>query len=163
MLFSDELAKKREAMGDHVTDFAFTLNVLLKLYHLHMMRSAQEIGLSAGQPRILMSLAAKNLQTQKELSQFIRIKPASMTDALKRMERDGLIVRIRDEKDMRNIRVSITEKGNEKFHAFVEKGATLDDVGFRGFSKEEKEDCLSSLTRVLDNMSRDLQEKREWD
>lgn len=161
MLFSDELAKKREALGDNVTDFTFALNVLLKLYHQHMMRSAQEIGLSSGQPRILMSLVAKDLQTQKELSQFIRIKPASMTDALKRMERDELIVRIRDEKDMRNNRVSITQKGREKFQAFVEKGVTLDEVGFRGFSKEEKEVCLNFLTRILDNMSKDLQEMRE--
>jgi len=160
LLFCENLSKKREALGEHTTDFSFVLNGLLRLYHIHMMRSAQEIGLSAGQPPILMSLAARNLQTQKELCDFIRIKPASMTDVLKRMERDGLIERLRDECDMRSIRVSITEKGMNKFHAFIEKGATIDEVGFRGFTKEEKEVCLSLLARILENVHNDLEETR---
>lgn len=160
MIFSEKLAKKRETLGEHTTDFSFTLNRLLRLYHIYMMNSAQEIGLSAGQPPILMSLATKNLQTQKELCDFIRIKPASMTDVLKRMERDELIERIRDDNDMRSMRVSLTEKGMEKFHAFIEKGETLDEVGFRGFSDKEKEVCVSFLIRILENVNKDLQEKR---
>ncbi|MDD4843406.1 MAG: MarR family transcriptional regulator [Anaerotignum sp.] len=161
MIFSDELAKKREALGNHVTDFSFTLSVLLKLYHMHMMRSAQEIGLSGGQPRILMSLATKKLQTQKELSEFFRVKPASMTDTLKRMERDELIERVRDEKDMRNIRVSLTQKGMDKFHAFIAKGTSIDGVAFDGFSEEEKEICIKLFMRILDNLNKELQEMRE--
>ena len=137
LFYSEKLAKKREILGEHTSDFSFALNGLLRLYHIHMIHSAQEIGLSAGQPPILMSLAAKNLQTQKELCEFIRIKPASMTDVLKRMERDELIERVRDENDMRSMRVSITEKGLDKFHTFIEKGTTIDEVGFRGFSQEE--------------------------
>ncbi|WP_352400717.1 MarR family transcriptional regulator [Anaerotignum sp.] len=160
MFFCENLSKKRAVLGEHTTDFSFALNGLLRLYHIHMMRSAQEIGLSAGQPPILMSLAAKNLQTQKELCDLIRIKPASMTDVLKRMERDGLIKRLRDEADMRSIRVSITEEGMEKFHEFIEKSSTIDEVGFRGFSAEEKEVCLSLLVRILENVHNDLQEKR---
>ncbi len=161
MIISDELAKKREALGNHVTDFSFTLSTLLKLYHLHMMRSAQEIGLSGGQPRILMSLATKKLQTQKELSEFFRVKPASMTDTLKRMERDELIERVRDEKDMRNIRVSLTQKGLDKFHEFIAKGTSIDRVAFDGFSEEEKEICLKLFMRILDNLNKELQEMRE--
>ncbi|WMI79857.1 MarR family winged helix-turn-helix transcriptional regulator [Anaerotignum sp. MB30-C6] len=163
MNFSERLAKKREAMGKHTTDFSFTMNALLRLYHIYMMRSAQEIGLSAGQPPILMSLTAKNLQTQKELCEFIRIKPGSMTDVLKRMERDELVERIRDENDMRSMRVSITEKGKNKFREFIEKGATIDEVGFRGFSKEEKDVCLGMLARILENVNKDLQEMGEQD
>ncbi len=152
--------RKREILGEQVTDFSFLMHVLLKLYHMHMMHSAQEIGLSGGQPHILMSLSAKNLQTQKELADFIRIQPASMTDILKRMERDELVERIRDENDLRSIRVSITEKGREKVHAFFEKEASLDDIGLRGFSAEEKEACIHFLKRILDNMNEDRNEKR---
>lgn len=163
MIFSEKLAKKRAFLGEHTTDFSFIMRSLLRLYHIHMMHSAQEIGLSAGQPPILMSLAAKNLQTQKELCELIHIKPASMTDILKRMERDTLVERIRDKNDMRNIRVSLTEKGRHKVHEFVEKGATLDEVGFGGFSKEEKEVCLKFLVRILENIHDELREEREED
>ncbi|KXL53200.1 putative HTH-type transcriptional regulator YusO [Anaerotignum neopropionicum] len=161
MFFSDEIAKKREVLGNHVSDFSFTLSIVLKLYHMHMMRSAQEIGLSRGQPRILMSLATKNLQTQKELSDFFQVKPASMTDTLKRMERDELIERVRDEKDMRNIRVSLTPKGWDKFHAFIKKGASIDEVAFVGFTEKERDVCLKLFMRILDNLNKELQEMRE--
>jgi len=161
MFCSDTFAKKREALGDHVTDFSFILSVLVKLYHINMKNSAQEIGLSWGQPQILMSLASKDMQTQKELCEFIRIKPASMTDILKRMERDELIDRIRDEKDLRSIRVCITEKGREKFQLFIDKGSSIDDVALLGFTDEEKNICLHYLGRILENMNRDLNEKRE--
>lgn len=160
MNFSEKLAKEREVLGDHTTDMSFALNRLLRMYHTHMIRTVQEIGLSAGQPPVLLSLAVKNLQTQKELCEFIQIKPASMTDVLKRMERDELIERIRDENDLRSMRVSLTDKGMGKYHEFIKKGATIDEVGFRGFSAEEKDVFLNLLMRILENVHQDLEEKR---
>ena len=157
---NDNFAKKREFLGDQVTDFSFLLHVLFKTYHLHMMHSAQEIGLTGGQPRILMSLSSKNMQTQKELADFIRIKPASMTDILKRMERDELVERIRDENDLRSIRVSITEKGKERIQTFFDKGASIDEIALQGFSEEEKEACIHFLGRIMENLNKDRNEKR---
>ena len=155
MNFSEKLAKNREVLGEHTTDISFVLHGLLRSYHIHMIHSAQEIGLSSGQPPVLMSLAAKNLQTQKELCDFIQIKPASMTDVLKRMERDGLIERIRDKNDLRSMRVSLTDKGIGKFHEFIEKGASsIDEVGCQGFSPDEKEACLNYLMRILENVNK---------
>ncbi len=161
MFCSDAFGKTREVLGNHTTDFSFILNALFKLYHMHMKNSAQEIGLSWGQPQILLSLLSKDMQTQKELCDFIRIKPASMTDIVKRMERDELIARVRDEKDLRSIRVNIAEKGREKIHAFIEKGASIDDVALKGFSNEEKDVCIKLLVRILENINQELNEMRE--
>ncbi|MBQ4254122.1 MAG: MarR family transcriptional regulator [Erysipelotrichaceae bacterium] len=51
--------------------------------------------------------------SQKQLAEKLEIRPQSLTDALEVLERDGMIVRERDDKDRRVITVKITEKGRE--------------------------------------------------
>lgn len=159
MHLSEHLEKRRKALCAHTSDFTFLLNGITRLQHMYLIRSAQEIGLSSGQPPVLMSLAAENLQTQKELCEWIRIKPASMTNVLQRMERDGLIARIRDAKDMRNMRVSITDTGYEKFLELFEKGSYIDEICLKGFCEEEKEQVIEFLSRIMENMDREINER----
>ncbi|MFV0315328.1 MAG: MarR family winged helix-turn-helix transcriptional regulator [Anaerotignum sp.] len=161
MSFSEKVALKTEKMRNYTTEFTFVMNSLLKIHHVYITKNAQEVGVSTGQPPILMSLIEKNLQTQKELCSSIRIKPASMTDVLKRMERDELVERIRDENDKRNIRVSITDRGKDKFYEFIKKNSPVDDVAFRNFSEDEKTLFLAMLGRILENVDNDLCEMRD--
>lgn len=45
-----------------------------------------------------------------ELAELVNVRPASMTEALKRLERDGYVIREKDAADSRAKRVFITEK-----------------------------------------------------
>lgn len=161
MKLPENLQNTRNCIGEYVTDFTFALHGIIRLHHLHMTRSAQEIGLSAGQPPVLMFLSMKNQQTQRELCDSLFIKPASMTDLLQRMERDELVERIRDEKDQRSLRVEITKKGEKKLEDFIEKGRVLDEICFKGFQKEEKDVCVSYFLRILKNMDAFLNETED--
>jgi DNA-binding MarR family transcriptional regulator len=72
-----------------------------------------EGGIHFGQARILSSLLYHDKLTQREISQGLQIKPATVTNLVKKMEITGLIDRRRDLKDNRVINVTLTSKGRE--------------------------------------------------
>jgi len=73
---------------------------------IHMER----IGLHRGQGFALVHLWHNDGVAQNEISKAMHIRPASVTNMLKRMERDGWIERRRDTADQRVVRVFITDK-----------------------------------------------------
>ena len=69
---------------------------------LHRQRAEEllgEIGLHAGQEMLLNTLWSEGELTQTELSDRLGIQPATLTVALKRLEKSGLVVRSRDPND----------------------------------------------------------------
>lgn len=152
MEFSGILQKKREEISDKTSDFFFLCHALYKGYRCQMERIAHEIGLSKGQPPVLLFLEQNNGKTQRELSGVLQIKPASMTDLLQRMEKNELVERRRGEIDQRTINVFITEKGKKKTKEFLEKGDALEMLLFTGFTAKEKETFLASFLKMTENL-----------
>jgi len=77
----------------------------------HRLRGHMEkIGLHRGQGFALIHLWHNDGMSQRDLSRSMHISPASVTNMLQRMERDGWIERKRDETDQRVVRVYLTAK-----------------------------------------------------
>ncbi|MGQ9473722.1 MAG: MarR family transcriptional regulator [Candidatus Caldatribacteriaceae bacterium] len=70
-----------------------------------------KIGLHKGQPVILALLWKQDGLTQKEIAESLGLRPPTLTVMLQRMEKAGFLKRMVDVRDMRMIRVSLTEKG----------------------------------------------------
>lgn len=70
----------------------------------------EKIGLHRGQGFVLMHLWDHDGLAQGEIASAKHVRPATMTNMLKRMERDGWIERRRDSEDERVVRVYLTEK-----------------------------------------------------
>lgn len=70
-------------------------------------------GLHFGQARMLVSLMSHGNIPQRAIGQGLHIKPATVTNMVKRMEASGLIERERDKNDDRIINVRLTSKGKE--------------------------------------------------
>lgn len=79
--------------------------------HRQMYNRLTQIGLYRGQPPILHFLMQKGTMNQKELAQLLEISPATVTVALKRMEKSGLIQRTVDKEDQRSLCVQVTDYG----------------------------------------------------
>lgn len=144
--------KGREELGEKASDFQFLLHALNRGHFYHIQKISKEIGLSKGQPMVLQFLYCSREVTQKELSDFLQIKPASLTEILQRMEKNDLVCRKRGEKDQRTMWVSITKKGTEKFEEYSKREADLDRLFFQNFLPEEKEAFLSSLEKMIENL-----------
>jgi DNA-binding MarR family transcriptional regulator len=128
---------------------------LARVYHLHHRRADAELaplGVTCGQPRILHHLDSRDGCIQRDLSEQCNLEPATVTNILALMERNGLIARERDAEDKRAYRVFRTEKGTEVHDRVESVFAKLEAECFRGFTAAEREQFFASLDRVYDNL-----------
>ncbi|CAM3476949.1 MarR family winged helix-turn-helix transcriptional regulator [Marinicrinis lubricantis] len=128
------------------------LSHIVKLHHysVHLMMEHGEV--YPGQPPLLLRLARQEGLSQNELAQQLRIKPATLTVALKRLEKHGVVLRKPDEKDQRISRVYLTDKGRQISQEVREALHQLEEVCFQDFSEEEKLQLRQFLNRIHDNL-----------
>lgn len=89
---------------------------------------------------------------QKELSRRLRVSPASVTAALKALEKQGCIVREAGEQDMRRKRIRITDKGREIARRYVEVFTEVDEAMYSGFTDEELRSVSAYFGRITENL-----------
>ena len=111
----------------------------------HLRTHMEKIGLHRGQGFAMVQLWHHDGVPQRELSEAMHISPASVTNMLQRMERDGWITRERDREDQRIVRVYLTHKAKdlraEAKTVFREMEEELSSI----YSDEE----LETLKRLL--------------
>ena len=114
----------------------------------------RRIGLGIGQMPVLAALKEGNSLQQKDLARLARIEQPSMAAILKRMERDGLVKRMENPRDMRSQTIALTPKAMERLpeaRKIVMQGNT---EAIAGLSPEEIEALTRLLEKVNDNLSR---------
>ena len=74
----------------------------------------EETGIGSGQIPVLLELNRWGELNQRELAERTHVTPATMSGTLKRMEKNGFIIRTADENDARISRVRLTEEGKEQ-------------------------------------------------
>ncbi|MBR6425896.1 MAG: MarR family transcriptional regulator [Oscillospiraceae bacterium] len=102
-----------------------------------------------GHGKILYLLMRSDGVSQKELAARLEIRPQSLTDALLRLEKEGLITRERSQLDKREQFVRITPLGREraeKLHTLREQAAA--EI-FASLTQEEREELGRILTKTI--------------
>ncbi|NDY74399.1 hypothetical protein DO021_09235 [Desulfobacter hydrogenophilus] len=84
-----------------------------KLLNDRLRSTLGEGGIHFGQARVLVSLMHHGELTQRMIGEGLDIKPATVTNMVKKMEVSKLIDRRRDKNDDRTIIVTLTSKGKE--------------------------------------------------
>ena len=109
---------------------------------------------------ILRYLAHHTSATQQELTDVARMKAPTISLAIKKMESEGLICRVPDEKDGRCLRVSLTDAGRAYDSRVHQCLNNLDALMMQGVSLEEEEILLRVMLRMRENI-RPEKEKKE--
>ena len=91
-------------------DLCVKLNYLARLLLFQVNEQVRPHGVSQGQLPILCCLQEEEGQTQAELCRKIQVEQPTMANTLRRMERDGLIVRVASAEDKRQVRIYLTEQ-----------------------------------------------------
>jgi len=120
----------------------------------HRLRVHMErIGLHRGQGFALFHLWHHDGVAQHEISEAMHIRPASVTNMLKRMERDGWIERRRDAMDHRVVRVFITKKAKalrkEARDTFQQMEQEISEI----YTPEEKATLQQLLLKLHDRFA----------
>lgn len=109
-------------------------------------------GLSRGYRHILFHLSREDGVTQLSLVQRTKLKAPTVSVALVKMEEHGLVRRETDEKDLRQVRVYITEKGRKLDEQIRQKYRETDKIMLAGISESEVEQLKATLKKMLENM-----------
>lgn len=122
---------------------------------LHFTRFHQTLsvfGLGKGQPPILKYLSENDGCKQSEIAQRERVSAATITVMLQTMEKNGLVERKSDERDLRIMRVYITDKGREIQEKCDEAIENMEKEIYEGFTEEELEAFRKLLTKKRDRL-----------
>lgn len=130
--------------------FSFLEVQRLHYYLTHVM--LDEIGVYPGQPPMLFILNKYDGMSQKELAEKLKLKPATITVMLKRMEKANLVVRRQDTEDQRVSRVFITEEGRKTCIKAIEVMRNVERECFGGLSSGEKETLKELFNKMKDNL-----------
>jgi len=120
------------------------VSVAARLFARALQSRFAEHDVSAGQWPLLLYLWEKDGLSQKQLSRRVQIEEPTTTRTLDRMERDGLVRRVRDENDRRRINVFLTERGN-----LVPYALEVNALATHGLSEQDKAKINSLLTYMI--------------
>ena len=132
------------------------LRALTRMHHYYIDREMEKRGLGfSGFPPILFVLHNElkgRLASQKELADFLGIRPSSITASIKRMEKAGLVEKVHDEGDLRRNIITLTKKGRELVENSLHVFDDVDRKMYEGFSEEEKEQLKAFYLRIINNL-----------
>ena len=107
--------------------------------------------------RIIVALAEKGPLRVGELVDLMALPQSTMSHQLKRLEKDGYVLRTRSESDNRTVVITLTERGTE----VAETCNRLSDSVMDAISGELSEEELAQLSHLLQRVFDSLPEEGE--
>jgi DNA-binding MarR family transcriptional regulator len=95
----------------------------------------------------------KHGMTAVELSRRLLVTAGNITGLIDRMEKSGLVKRVRDTKDRRTIRIQLTQKGTKLAQSVIPRHSADIESIFTALSDSEK----NQLHKALDKLIRSLE------
>ena len=131
----------------------YTLAHVCKHHRQRAEELLNEIGLHTGQEMLMCGVWEKEGVTQTELADYLMIQPATVTNMLQRLEREGFVERRPDIADQRVSRVYATEKGRDIKERVQEQWSQLEQESFGLLSAEERVLLRRLLLQVYQSLS----------
>lgn len=152
-----EQKKRTEASGCACRTVPLTppmlVNEIARLFHAKMRTYDLDGVLSQDSARLIMrALSRCDGCSQLDLVRKTHLKAPTVSVTLKRMEEEDLVRREQDAKDMRVVRVYLSQKGLEHNLWVHERLKETDNTLMQGFSEEESALLLQFLERMRDNI-----------
>jgi DNA-binding MarR family transcriptional regulator len=107
---------------------------------------------NGAQGRILYVLWENGKLTITEIGRLTSLAKTTLTSMLDRMEAGGLIERIPDKINRRQIFVEATERANEYRVQYDWISDQMSEIFYRGFSESEITDFENQLRKIIENL-----------
>ncbi|HEX2078455.1 MAG TPA: MarR family transcriptional regulator [Longimicrobium sp.] len=131
------------------------INYLARLFARALYRRIDRHGVTRGQFPVLLVLWEQEGATQTQLAERLAVEQPTMANTLKRMERDGLIVRVPDAEDRRQARIHLTPRGRALEEALIASARETNAVALADLDPAETQQFLALARRVIQNLERD--------
>lgn len=133
-------------------EFTLSEKIYTLLFRVtRMLRRGSDVDteLPPGQLRMLALISALDVPTQQRVLEFMQIRPASLSEMLSKLEKGGYIVRTRDEKDKRNVVITVTEKGKTVNEKSYDKQKARAVRAFDVLTEEERQQFHTILRKLV--------------
>ncbi|KVE30947.1 MarR family winged helix-turn-helix transcriptional regulator [Burkholderia sp. TSV86] len=114
-------------------------------------RTQTELGITGTQASMLFRLAIGHCSTAAELAREFGIDASAVTRLLDRVEKRGLLRRVRCSNDRRVVRLELTDEGQALASRMPAIFRSVLDQVLEGFTPEEVGFLKSMLRRILSN------------
>ena len=121
----------------------------------HLAEKLRPLRLTVPQWRVLAVLRERAGCTMNELADFTTIDRTTLTRALDRMVRDGLIERRSDALDRRSTRLMLTAAGAAAFRRVLPRVVEQNERAMQGFDEGERAALRALLHRMIRNLDPD--------
>ena len=115
---------------------------------------AYKVKLTLSQIAILDILSRNKESNMSDLARYMNVTTAAMTGFINRLVRDGYVVRIRDPKDSRVIKIKLTSKGGAAVKSALENKKRMITKVFGVLPQKEREEYLKILTLVREGLNK---------
>lgn len=145
--------------GDRVEEYGYITTLQQfgmmthQLFH-SLTRQMANLPVSAEAPILLHVIEKHGPLTQKDIARRMRIKPATLTVRLQRLEKMEYVKRETDANDKRIQKVSITDDGVRIIKECYEAFGYVAKHAFDGFSEEEVKTFIFSIQRMIENIEK---------
>lgn len=113
----------------------------------------KDYNIGSGQIMFLLELYFMDGVSQEELSSYLNINEANTARAIKKLEKEGYVIRKRDEKDKRIKRIYLTEKAFEIKPIVLELMNQWEDKMLKSLTSVEREVFIDLLKKVGHSLS----------
>ncbi|MGY4212693.1 DNA-binding MarR family transcriptional regulator [Burkholderia sp. PvR073] len=114
-------------------------------------RTQEELGITGTQASMLFMIAVGKCSTAAELAREYGIDASAVTRLLDRVEKRGLLSRVRSIEDRRVVRLELTDEGRALAERLPPVFRSVLDELLGGFTPEEVGFLKSMLRRILSN------------
>jgi DNA-binding MarR family transcriptional regulator len=132
----------------------FVINWCARVFERRMAEALRPLGITPAYLPPLFTLSALGGTTQGELAKASAIQQPTMALTLRRMERDGLIVRAQDETDHRRAIIRLTPQAEALLPQVEALAQSINEAAFNGLSAEAPAQLIELLRQTAENLEK---------
>ncbi|MEL7293224.1 MAG: MarR family transcriptional regulator [Pseudomonadota bacterium] len=130
-----------------------SIRQIIRAIDLHSKKLSKESGLTGPQLILMRSIRELGEVTIRQLSGHTNMSQATATTILDRLERNGLVQRVRSSKDKRKVHAHLTEKGDDLLNQAPTPLQQSFITKFQRLEEWEQSLLLSSVQRLSSMMN----------
>lgn len=154
----DDLASAQDSATDTLdhASLGYQIGLVSRLLAQSLKKRNGKDGILPGQFPVAIALMAHDGATQRELCDHVQIDQSTMASTLKRMERNGVILRRACAHDGRQSTIHMTEKGRSLFEAAAENASEVNRIAFGSLDPAAAAQLRKALHQIFDRLSHDI-------
>ncbi|MBR6558291.1 MAG: winged helix-turn-helix transcriptional regulator [Clostridia bacterium] len=152
-------AEKPRFRGNEKNTCLRQLNGISRAFRSIMHRKAEGDNLHDSYRPFLRHLAHFDGCTQLDLVNATGLRAPTVSVTLTKMEKDGLIIRVNDDYDLRARRVYITDKGKSINLNAIGAIADIESKIMKDIPEEDAEITLRTLEKMFSNLKSEMSDK----